>query len=411
MHLKVTITHEGTDVHCGDLYTQMQRGRESAMFRYSDSWLTSGYALSPDLPLTTGSFSSHDGFADLRVFQDCMPDRWGRNLLDRDKNRRARETGDTPRTLGEVDYLIGVSDVTRQGAIRVWGEDGQPLSMSVNAVPREVDLPNLLDASDLASEDLTADVQDLVDAGSSLGGARPKATIRDASGNLYICKLPKTDEVEERDVCAWEYVAMQLSEDIGINVMPSKLLRIGKRSVLITKRFDRDGAVRIPYISGMSAISGNDGGRYSLLDLVDFIEQECARPEENLRELWLRALFTCAIGNTDNHMRNYGFLRQNDGWVLAPQFDVNPTMGNSSKMLASAVDANDYFADVELVVKVSEFYRVPKEEAIRQCGEVAEALSGWQTIARKAAIDESSIAAFKPCFEAGIAKLLACASS
>lgn len=190
------------EADCGELYCEARGGRESVTFRYSAEWLSHGYDLSPDVPVGPGTFYSSDGFSDLRAFSDAMPDRWGRNLLKRDEARRAKGEGLTPRTLLESDFLVGVADVSRQGSIRIWDESGNPLDATMDAVPRVVELPALLDAADRAAEDLDADVRDLVAAGSSLGGARPKATVIDADGSLCVCKLPKAGETEDADVCA-----------------------------------------------------------------------------------------------------------------------------------------------------------------------------------------------------------------
>ena len=269
------------EADCGELYCEARGGRESVTFRYSAEWLSHGYDLSPDVPVGPGTFYSSEGFSDLRAFSDAMPDRWGRNLLKRDEARRAKGEGLTPRTLLESDFLVGVADVSRQGSIRIWDESGNPLDATMDAVPRVVELPALLDAADRAAEDLDADVRDLVAAGSSLGGARPKATVIDVDGSLCVCKLPKAGETEDADVCAWEHVVLELSRNAGIEVPKARLLRLGSRSALLTERFDRVGDERVPYISGMSAIEGSDGGAYSLDMLVDFVETYCEDPDRD----------------------------------------------------------------------------------------------------------------------------------
>ena len=223
----------------------------------------------------------------------------------------------------------------------------------------------------------------MIDAGSSLGGARPKASIRDKDGNLYICKLPKADESGGGDVCAWEHVAMTLAGRFGIRIPESRLVRLGRRCALLARRFDRDGERRIPYISGMTAVSGNDGGEYSLLDLAQFIEAHGARAEADLVALWHRALFTCAIGNCDNHMRNYGFLMGEHGWELAPQFDVNPTPEAQGAQLACGVDDTDFSADPELAVEAAGLYRVDDAQALAACSSLARVLGGWRAVAAK----------------------------
>lgn len=252
---------------------------------------------------------------------------------------------------------------------------------------------------------MDADIKDLLAAGSSLGGARPKASVRDEAGCLGIAKFPKVDEDSVDDVGAWEYVALQLMSRCGINVPSSRLMRIGGRSVLLMRRFDREGDSRTPYLSGLTAVQGVDGGRYSYLELVEFLEAWGARPHADLPELWLRALFTCAIGNTDNHLRNYGFLREGTGWALSPAFDVNPTPGDEAKYLNTGLDFDVREADPRVALSVCEYFRLGAPEAKRRALAMAEVLKGWRSVARSCGISEASIERMRSSFEAGIARL------
>ena len=291
MEYGVSVQIDGRDVFAGTLYAHVRRGVESASFRYDADFLADGssFPLAPDLPLTDGAIHTQ-GEPMFRVFGDCMPDRWGRNLMLREERRRARDEGRAARTLFEHDYLAGVSDVARQGALRIWVA-GSAVA-DVGGVPREVRIPDLLRAADRAAADLDADVGDLVAAGSSLGGARPKASVIDEAGALNIAKFPKSDELPAEDVCAWEKTALDLAASSGIWVPESRLLRVGGRSVLLVRRFDREGGRRIPYLSGLTAVQGDDGGSYSYLDLVSFLEEEGGAPESDIRELWRRVLFS-----------------------------------------------------------------------------------------------------------------------
>ncbi|MEE8722927.1 MAG: type II toxin-antitoxin system HipA family toxin, partial [Eggerthellaceae bacterium] len=328
MNLLVTIQIEGADLPCGTLFQSVHHGVETATFSYASSYLSDprAFAISPDMPLGPGIFHSK-GLHELRAFEDAMPDRWGRDLLTRSERLAAAHERRTERTLFETDYLAGVSDGTRQGALRIWDEKGTVLAPAESGVPREVDIPSLLSASDLAASDLDADVRDLIEAGSSLGGARPKASIKAEDGTLCIAKFPKATEDEIVDSGAWERAMLVLMERAGIVIPASRLVRVKGRSVLLLQRFDRTPSSRIPYISGLSAVQGSDGERYSYLELAEFIEDAGSNPDRDLPELWRRALFSCAVGNTDNHLRNYGFLRDKAGWALSPAFDVNPTRG------------------------------------------------------------------------------------
>lgn len=410
MQYKVTTQIDGKDVLAGTLYQNVRYGQETASFSYDSSYLENpkAFSLAPDMPLGSGAFHS-EGLKEFRALEDCMPDRWGRNLLFRAERSRAYREQQTPRVLFEIDYLTGVSDKTRQGAIRIWDETGQSLAPEEKGVPREVDLPALLNSADLAAVDMDADIRDLLEAGSSLGGARPKASVQDQQGTLWIAKFPKSDEDSISDISAWEKVSLDLMSECGINVPESRLIRIKGRSVLLLKRFDRVGDLRIPYISGLTAIQGNDGNNYSYLELVEFIEDAGSNPQEDIRELWRRALFSCAIGNTDNHMRNYGFLRSGLGWKLSPAFDVNPTEGSHAKYLSTGLDFGNRGADIEVALNMCEYYRVGASEAKNQMREMARALQSWRSKAHKQGISKASIDKMASCFDGGIEKLLVAA--
>lgn len=412
MELSVTVQIGGEDVLAGTLYQNVRHGDETATFSYAPSYLgdARAFSLAPDMPLGPGSFHS-TGLRELRAFEDCMPDRWGRNLMHRAERAQARDEKRTPRTLFEADLLVGVNDEARQGALRIWDAEGNVLSSAYNGVPREASIPALLDAADLAATDMDADIRDLFAAGSSLGGARPKASIRDEQGFLCIAKFPRADEGVLNDVCAWEHVALQLMGHTGMAVPDSRLMRVGGRAVLLMRRFDRQGARRIPYISGLTAVQGADGGRYSYLELAEFIEEEGSRPVQDLRELWTRALFSCAVGNVDNHLRNYGFLRDGAGWRLSPAFDVNPTPGAEPKYLATGLDFGNRGAEPELAISVSDFFRVSLSDARGIAASMARALGDWRRVARADGISEASIERMADCFELGVSKLRALARS
>lgn len=316
----------------------------------------------------------------------------------------AASEGRAARTLLEGDYLAGVGDGTRQGALRMWA-NGVPVARAGEGVPREVHIPDLLDAADRAADDLDADVSDLIAAGSSLGGARPKASVVDESGFLYIAKFPKADESLFDDVCAWEKTALDLASQAGIRTPDARLLRLGGRSVLLLRRFDREGDSRIPYISGMTAVQGSDGGRYSYLELVSFLEEEGSSPQEDIVELWRRILFSCAIGNTDDHMRNHGFLRDGKGWRLSPLFDVNPTPGSGTKYLCSAYDFEANEALPEGVVSVCEWYRLDATDARGIAGDMSKILSRWRKVATANGISKQSQERMASCFDAGVERL------
>lgn len=407
MEYGISIQIAGEDVRAGTLYANARRGVESASFRYDPSYLADNRAfpLAPDMPLIDGPI--HTAGAPLfRAFEDCMPDRWGRNLMLRAERKAARDEGRAARTLLEHDFLAGVSDVARQGAIRIWA-GGAPVAEAGRGVPREVRIPDLLAAADRAAENLDADVADLVAAGSSLGGARPKASVLDEAGALCIAKFPKSDETSEEDVCAWEKTALDLASAAGIRVPDARLMRVGGRSVLLLGRFDRRGDERIPYLSGLTAVQGSDGGRYSYLDLVAFVEECGSRPDDDIRELWRRVLFSCAVGNTDDHMRNHGFLRESRGWRLSPAFDVNPTAGDGPKYLRSAIDFDDDEAHPRAAVEACEWFRLTRAEAVAESHKMAAALKRWRKAAAANGISKASMGRMATCMESGVERLMA----
>ncbi len=392
MQYLVTMQIDGMDVPAGTLFQNIRNGEETTSFVYDQQYLAreDAFALAPDVPLGGGSFHSA-GLRSLRALEDCMPDRWGKNLMTRAERLEAKNAGRTPRTLFETDLLTGVNDETRQGALRLWDADGNVLTAPETGVPREIDLPHLLSSADRASQDMDVDIRDLLDAGSSLGGARPKASMRDEHGDLWMAKFPKSAEGHLEDVGAWEHTCLLLMEACGITTPSSRCLRIVNRSVLLIKRFDRKGAMRLPYISGLTAVQGEDGGSYSLLELVEFLESNGSAPEKDLPELWLRALFGCVVGNTDNHLRNFGFLHSNRGWRLAPVFDVNPTPGAEPKRFATALGFDEQYSSVREAVALSEYFHVAPSAARATCRELAKRLRNWRVVARKEGIAEASI--------------------
>ncbi|MBR2834359.1 MAG: type II toxin-antitoxin system HipA family toxin [Coriobacteriales bacterium] len=399
MELSVTIQIGGIDVPVGILFTHSKHGLESVSFAYDSQYLNNpkAFKISPDLPLTPGIQQARSG-AMFAAFSDTMPDRWGRNLLLREESYNARLENRTSRTLLESDFLCGVSDIARQGALRFWHHDVAQAPLPTG-VPREIALPTLLSQADSFDSDTTINLKDLIEAGSSLGGARPKASVRNEQNVLMIAKFPKAHETMTEDICAWEQVALKLAHTCNIRVPATRLVRIDKRAILLLERFDRDNDRRIPYLSGLSAIQGVDGGFYSYLELAEFLEEEGSQPQADIPELWRRILFSCLIGNTDDHMRNHGFLWDTKGWRLSPAFDINPTPGNGQKFLRNAIDLDDNSASVELVLKTCEYYRVSPSEAQKTLSHMKASIAHWQSVARSCGISPASIEYMRTCFE------------
>lgn len=395
---------EAWDVHVGTLYGHRRRGAESATFIYSPDYLGLGdaYALDPELPLAAAPAQTRVGRSIFGAFADSAPDRWGRTLLTRRELALARADSRTPRSLGETDFLLGVRDDLRHGALR-FCQGGSFLAEVDSGVPALTDLPGLLDLATRAEADEAdlPDLQRLVRVGSSLGGARPKAHVRDTNGRLAIAKFPSSNH-DTWNVMAWEMVALDLAAASGIKVAPSRLLDLAGRSVLVTERFDRtaEGA-RIGYVSAMTMLEASDGDQRSYLEIGEVIEQTSARASQELRQLWLRIVFSVLISNTDNHLRNHGFLHERgDVWRLAPAFDLNPDPAPGPTYLSTSIDDGDDVASVGATLAVAGFFRLSFEQGQAQLRRVAKAVGRWPVVAQSHGLSSSEIARMAPAFAA-----------
>lgn len=310
----------------GRLYSHNNKGKETASFQYEKEWLENPlrYSLEPALTLAGGQFYTAKSL--FGSIGDSAPDRWGRTLMKRAEARRAEAAKERARTLYEIDYLLQVHDVTRQGALRFSVEpEGPFLADGGPPVPPLVNLPKLLSATDALLEDAetAAELRLLLAPGSSLGGARPKASVRERDGQLAIAKFPKKDD--DYSAVEWEFVALELARRSGLDVPDFRLEHIAGRAVIILRRFDRAGEIRIPFLSAMSMIGASDNEQHSYLELVDALRQYGAAPDKDAEELWRRVVFNILISNTDDHLRNHGFLYEGArGWRLSPVYDVNP---------------------------------------------------------------------------------------
>lgn len=327
VHVRLVLP-DGDEVDVGTLRPTNVRATQSATFQYDAYYLADprAYPIDPELPLVDWPTRTSSR-AQFRCMSDSTPDRWGRALLDRAANRREQILPNRVRATLELDYLLGVRDDTREGALRFFDTNGEPLASELDGVPNLVALESLLALTDemLLDPQLDVDIHDLVAAGSSLGGARPKASVVGEDGQLMIAKFPNAAS-DAWDVPAWEKLVLDLAADCGIDVPPNRLIKVLDRNVLVLERFDRDGGWRIGYVSGLTMASANDGDHsVSFADLAEFIEPFAEAPDYDLPQLFRRALFGLAVSNTDNHLRNHGFLRRSGGWALAPAFDINPS--------------------------------------------------------------------------------------
>ncbi len=402
--VQVWLELDGDVVRAGTLHAH-RRGRSQSMtFTYESDFVgTAGsYSIDPGLPLALGPQHSGLGQDIFGAFSDCAPDRWGRTLIERREQALAREHGDASRQLGEVDYLLGVRDDLRQGALRFCRE-GPFLAEAELGVPALTDLPSLLDLAARAEAD-TADLEDLqrlVRVGSSLGGARPKAHVMDTDGHVAIAKFPSAQH-DTWNVMAWESVALRLAGAVGIVVPRSTLLRLAGRSVLVLDRFDRDDAGRrIGYVSAMTMLEARDGDRRSYLDIAEVIEERSDRVTHEVRELWQRMVFSVLVSNTDDHLRNHGFLHHGGGvWRLCPAFDINPNPAPGPRYLSTALDASDDRADLAVALSVAALFRWGADEAEREVCRMANIVSTWRAVATSAGLSPREIEAMAPAFVA-----------
>jgi serine/threonine-protein kinase HipA len=403
----VSIDLDGMPHLVGRPWARRNRGRESASFAYDPSWLAhpARFALEPALILGAGAQHTQQGRALFRAFGDSAPDRWGRMLIRREDRRRAQAEGIAPRTLGEADFLLGVSDISRQGALRFRAaEDGRFLAAGDHrSVPPLIRLGELLHAAMRVAaddDDRDDDLRLLLAPGSSLGGARAKASVLDNDGQLSIAKFPQLDD--PYPVMQWEAVALDLAHRAGIPVPHWRLETVADRTALLLHRFDRRGDIRIPYLSAMSMLGATDNAQHSYLEIIDAIRQYGAAPEQDCAQLWRRIVFNILIANTDDHLRNHGFLYAagGGGWHLSPAFDLNPTpVDVRARVLSLAIDETDDTADVEVALGMARQCGLKPDAARAILAEVKAAIDQWRNVAARHGLSTREIERMASAFE------------
>ena len=401
----VYVDLEGEPVQVGRLWARRRKGRDSATFEYDEGWLErpDRFALEPALQLDPGPFYTLPDKPIFGAIGDSAPDRWGRMLMRRAERRRAGRAGETPRTLREIDYLLMVNDEARQGALRFALEPRGPFLAAddVAPIPPLVELPRLLSAAEKVAGDSESDedLRLLLAPGSSLGGARPKASVRDRDGELAIAKFPHKDD--EIDIVRWEAVALSLAAKAGIPVPDWRMEEIGEKPVILLRRFDRTNGDRVPFLSAMSMLGANDNETRSYLEFVDALRQHGAAPKADMHLLWRRMVFNVLISNTDDHLRNHGFLYEGpDGWRLAPAYDLNPVpVDIKPRVLATAIDLDDNTASLELAVSVAAYFELEDAEARKIASEVGQAVRGWRKEAARAGLTSGQIDRMASAFE------------
>lgn len=404
----VYIDLNGSPSLVGKLWTRVRGNKESTSFEYDKEWLSNPkkFSLEPALMLSSGSFHTGGDKPIFGAIGDSAPDRWGRALMRRAERMRAQEKRETPRTLFEADYLLMVNDFTRQGALRFsLDPDGPFLAVGEGIkIPPLVELPKLLSAAEsIVDESETAEeLRLLLAPGSSLGGARPKASVLDSHGKLLIAKFPhKEDEI---DAVRFEALALELAKRSGLTVPNWRLEKIGKRYVLLLSRFDRKGKEsneRVPFLSAMSMLDAKDNESHSYLEIVDALKMYGAKPKEDLRELFTRMVFNILISNTDDHLRNHGFLYQDiDGWSLSPAYDLNPVPTDlKPRILTTNITEDDGTASLELAYEVTPQFDLDSKEAKKIVKKVGEAVATWREVGEELGISKAGLKRMASAFE------------
>lgn len=374
--------------------------RGQIRFHYERVWLRDAraFALDPDLSLDEAPFFPKPELGNFGIFLDSSPDRWGQTLMKRREALQAKDEKRTPRTLYAWDFLIGVQDFTRQGALRfrLAGTE-EFLGNEKMAAPPITTLRELeavaYQLSSRRIDDLDALrkwLSVLVAPGASLGGARPKANFTEADGSLWIGKFPAQDD--DRDVGAWELVAHSLALKAGVDVPAAKAVRLNNEfHTFCVQRFDRANGTRRFYASAMTLLRKEQSEGTSYLELAQFLrgKGDGAHADADLEQLFRRVAFNVAIGNRDDHLRNHGFVLGATGWRLAPAFDVNPNIDKAEHVLN--IDDADNRPSLQTVLTTATFYGLTEERGKQIVEEVASAVDGWESLARQAGIARGDV--------------------
>jgi serine/threonine-protein kinase HipA len=396
----------------GFLTSQRVRGKEIFSFEYSESWMNHQnpiLSLDPHLGFYKGKQYLPEEKSNFGIFLDSSPDRWGRLLMRRREAWQAKEERRDERTLFESDFLLGVFDGHRMGGLRFkLTEDGPFMNdQKKMATPPWASLRELEHASlQLERDDAMNDpeyaqwLNVLIDPGSSLGGARPKASVVDDKEHLWIAKFPSSRD--EKNAGAWEMVLHELAKACGIHVSEARLQKFSsKHHTFLSKRFDRtEDQKRIHFASAMTLLGLQDGADHAegvgYLDLVGFIMQQSPEAKEDLEQLWRRMAFNILVSNTDDHLRNHGFLLTNKGWRLSPAYDMNPNeMGNG---LTLNVSENSNELDISLAMETAHLYQLKIERAESILMEMKKEISNWRIVAKKFGVSNGEIEQTKRAF-------------
>ena len=411
MSIYISISQLVSPELVGELCYEKLRGSDSYAFNFDENWLKihAGIKLSEDINNYPGKQYTQPGSDIFGCFSDALPDRWGRTLLKRREQIQAAEEKRAIRALSSFDYLMGIDDFSRMGGFRFKREmEGDYINVSPSLkIPPLTEIRELIHASHEVEKSEENDtlpekkwIAQLIQPGTSLGGARPKAGVLDEKGNLCIAKFPSRKD--DYDTGLWEHFSHLLAQKAGIQVAQTRVLGgLGKYHTLLSRRFDRtDEAKRIHFASSMSLLGLKDGDNaqdgYGYLDIVDFILQGCCDVEKNLQELFRRVAFNICIGNSDDHFRNHGFLLTPKGWTLSPAYDMNPTLNEYQSLL---INESSNKADIHVLLDSCESYMIKKEVAENIIQEVQAAVNKWENLAIQLQIPGREMDMFKERFK------------
>lgn len=391
----------------GELSYDSVRGNDTYGFEFDKEWLADydGLFLSDDLNNYLGAQYTQPGQEIFACFSDALPDRWGRTLLNRREQIAATDEKRAVRRLSSFDYLIGIDDFSRMGGFRFAETKGGTFINTEESlrVPPLANVRELMRAAheiELSEEEHVLPskkwIVQLLHPGTSLGGARPKASVLDEDGSLTVAKFPSRKD--DYDVAAWEHFCHVMARKAGINVADTRLISGGDYHILLSKRFDRaaDGK-RIHFASALTLLGLTDGDNastgYGYPDIVDFILQHGANVEQNLEELYRRVAFNIIVGNSDDRFRNHGFLLTRRGWELSPAYDLNPTLSDHQSLL---INRSTNEADLGILLASSDDYMLPHDRAAAIIAEIKAAMQQWQTTATRLSLPARDIATFAP---------------
>lgn len=399
--IEVFLSENSIDAHLGTLEYDELRGKEISSFELDRDFVLhpSAPSLGPDIGLFRGKQYPVLSYG-FGLFQDAAPDSWGRKII-----RRREKRGN----LRESDYLLGVYDLIRIGALRFKAEGADTFANAddENPAPPWTTLRTLEDASRRFEIDDTDEsaLSVLLRPGTSLGGARPKASVTAPDGSLWIAKFPSKED--DYDTGAWEYLVHILAAESGIRVPEAKAQKFSKSgTTFLCRRFDRDGPRRIPFASAMTMLGCEDrqeDGNGTYIDIAGFLVQHGAKPDADLPELWRRIVFSLLVSNTDDHLRNHGFILENGKWRLSPAYDLNANI-KRPEALSLELDTGVPVDNIETLIAYSEYFRISKRDANKELNGIRSAVAKWRDIATRLGIarreQEEMTVCFSRCQEA-----------